>query len=98
MRTLRLFSFAAAALVVLACAAGHGGDKPVKKPTLMEKKLAVAQKVAVPLLLAHGPGRLQVRAGVPQQSGLGIPGRHMQEHTRLQVGTRHLPRRGQGVV
>ena len=45
MRTSRLFGFAATFLIALSCAAGHGQDKPVKKPTLMEKKLVAAQKV-----------------------------------------------------
>jgi hypothetical protein len=45
MRTHRLFAYAGAFLVALACAAGHGQDKPAKKPSLMEKKLASAQKV-----------------------------------------------------
>jgi len=45
MRTFRLFGFAVTVLVALAYAAGHGDDKPAKKPTLMEKKLASAQKV-----------------------------------------------------
>src|SRR5262245_58710790 len=45
MRTFRLFGFAVAVLVALACAGGQGDDKPGKKPTLMEKKLVSAQKV-----------------------------------------------------
>ena len=45
MRISRPFWFAATFLVALACASGYSDDKPVKKPTLMEKKLAVAQKV-----------------------------------------------------
>ena len=45
MLTYRFFGFVFVCAIALACGAGHGQDKPAKKPTLMEKKLANAQKV-----------------------------------------------------
>ena len=46
MRITRSFAYAAALGATLACTAGHGDDpKPAKKPSIMENKLAAAQKV-----------------------------------------------------